>query len=293
MNETSSPVRLRPKDDKRRYVGGTARRSSVDERHPGVDYRTSISMELLDDDGGGDVDVDVHEARNDELILRLTEVERIVADAQSYLNPSPLDHASLGNSAHVSVTAPSIGGNSASDIPAHFNNHASSVGNHASANSTHFNSAPIASLDSDLKDNNESEDEDEDELASDSPLRRRRSSSAALHHPMMRRDSSFGLHSPDVLPEVAEGGQNILDILRDMREAEEEEEAEVSVCLDPDLIDLTAIPPPATPEVEETTGMEEAGVAIDPPPGVFDHNEESNGGKYSITNKKKVKNYFK
>ncbi|KAG8171702.1 hypothetical protein JTE90_019226, partial [Oedothorax gibbosus] len=121
------------------------------------------------------------------------------------------------------------------------------------------------------------DDEDKDEIVKE--IWRRRSFVA---HPMMMRDSSFGPHLPDVLhpgPEVC--GQNVLDVLRDMRE--EEEAAERVVCLDPDLIDLTSIPPPATPEVEEAeqvgSGTEPNEVPPPPPVRFFDFAEgTANGG---------------
>ncbi|XP_054722782.1 FERM and PDZ domain-containing protein 4-like [Uloborus diversus] len=217
--------------------GGLGRRLSIprtmiDERHPGIDYQSVISMELLED-SAGDVDVDVYEAKNDEVIRRVSEMNRILADVENYLCPKEDVHPSLKAADSLLLLAKN------------------------DRNDQERNRAPNEPEQPELPKEQEDEESDTDSTTpNDSPLHRSvplRNSINNGHHPVLRRDSSFGLHSPDLLPDIS-SGNNILDILRHMQSENEEEIrlpfAEGTLYLDPDIIDLTMIPPPVTPDVD-------------------------------------------
>ena len=61
--------------------------------------------------------------------------------------------------------------------------------------------------------------------------------------------TSFGLLSPDVYPNLSQAEQELMDSLKHLRsEAELKLKINNDLCIDSDMIDLTAIPPPDTPE---------------------------------------------
>lgn len=67
-----------------------------------------------------------------------------------------------------------------------------------------------------------------------------------------RSGSSFGLHSPDVYPNLVQAEHELIESLRQMQ-SEGEFNSQFSndtIYLDPDIIDLTIIPPPDTPDNE-------------------------------------------
>ncbi|GBN29692.1 FERM and PDZ domain-containing protein 4, partial [Araneus ventricosus] len=239
MNETASEpqasqdAKAFARDDSRRLK---PHRTMIDERHPGIDYQTVISMELLED-SSGDIDVDVYEAKNDEVIQRISEMNHILTEAESYLSDG--SHPELSNL--------------------------------KAADSLVLLSQPETKQDIQLKeviDEDVSPSEsDTDSTPNESPLHRSVPIRNSINtpHPMIRRDSSFGLHSPDLLPNLS-SGNNILDILKHLQAEEELPFAEETICLDPDIIDLTMIPPPVTPETE--TSMEGAS-RLETPPDAF------------------------
>ncbi|CAL1275502.1 unnamed protein product, partial [Larinioides sclopetarius] len=237
MNETASEpqasldAKAFAREDSRR-----PHRTMIDERHPGIDYQTVISMELLED-SSGDIDVDVYEAKNDEVIQRISEMNHILTEAESYLSDG--SHHELSNL--------------------------------KAADSLVLLSQPETKQAIQLKeviDEDVSPSEsDTDSTPNESPLHRSVPIRNSINtpHPMIRRDSSFGLHSPDLLPNLS-SGNNILDILKHLQAEEELPFAEETICLDPDIIDLTMIPPPVTPETE--TSMEGAS-RLETPPDAF------------------------
>lgn len=104
---------------------------------------------------------------------------------------------------------------------------------------------------------NEPSESDTDSIntPTDSPSHRseQRRLSSRQHHPVIRSCSSFGLHSPDNLPaDVKLERTNLQDIIQKLHERQLPYPfAEGTLYLDPDIIDLTMIPPPITPDQEE------------------------------------------
>ncbi|KAF8789629.1 hypothetical protein HNY73_007555 [Argiope bruennichi] len=239
MNETalesqaSQDAKAFAREDSRRLK---PHRTMIDERHPGIDYQTVISMELLED-SSGDIDVDVYEAKNDEVIQRISEMNHILTEAESYLSDG--SHAEQSNL--------------------------------KAADSLVLLSQPDSKQEIRMKEVIDEDispsESDTDSTPNESPLHRSVPIRNSINtpHPMIRRDSSFGLHSPDLLPNLS-SGNNILDILKHLQAEEELPFAEETICLDPDIIDLTMIPPPVTPETE--TSMEGAS-RLETPPDEF------------------------
>ncbi|GFS75155.1 FERM and PDZ domain-containing protein 4 [Nephila pilipes] len=241
MNETVSEAE--PVQDLKAFAHDDIRRlkphrTMIDERHPGIDYQTVISMELLED-SSGDIDVDVYEAKNDEVIQRISEMNHILTEAESYLSDgSHAEHPSLKAADSLVLLSQSENNHQAMQLK--------------------------QVLDEDISPS----ESDTDSTPNESPLHRSVPIRNSINtpHPMIRRDSSFGLHSPDLLPNI-NSGNNILDILKHLQAEEVNLPfAEETICLDPDIIDLTMIPPPVTPEMETSL---EATAGLDAPPAAF------------------------
>lgn len=229
-------------DDPRRAV---VHRNRIDERHPGIDYQSVISMELLED-SSGDIDVDIYEAKNDEVIKRLSEMNQIIVDVESYLTDK-----TVGNSLSSA--------NEQSNLKA-----ADSLLLLTQENGTN---RTIERKQIILDEEMSPSESDTDSTPNDSPLHRSIPLRNSINsgHTTLRRDSSFGLHSPDLLPNIS-SGNNILDILKHLQTEEIQLPfAEGTLYLDPDIIDLTMIPPPITPEMEN----QDITSAIDDPPTPF------------------------
>lgn len=229
-------------DDPRRSL---VHRNRIDERHPGIDYQSVISMELLED-SSGDIDVDIYEAKNEEVIRRLSEMNQIIVDVESYLtDKNTVNTLSLENE-HSNLKA------------------ADSLLLLTQENGTNRTvEKKQIILDEELSPS----ESDTDSTPNDSPLHRSIPLRNSINstHPMLRRDSSFGLHSPDLLPNIS-SGNNILDILKHLQSEEIQLPfAEGTLYLDPDIIDLTMIPPPITPETEN----QDIASALDDPPTPF------------------------
>ncbi|XP_042903053.1 FERM and PDZ domain-containing protein 4 isoform X2 [Parasteatoda tepidariorum] len=244
MNETLSQQQEQQEYKSKDLAEEDLRRNSpyrtiIDERHPGIDYQTVISMELLED-SSGDVDVDIYEAKNDEVIKRVSEMNQIISNVESYLSieHNPEEHANLKAADSLLLLAQSD------------------------------NTSKIEDIKSIIPEGEISPSEsDTDSTPNESPLHRSTPLRSSINgaHSKMRRDSSFGLHSPDLLPNLS-SGNNILDILKQLQMEENIPIAEEVICLDPDIIDLTMIPPPITPDMETRTI---AGSSPNAPPADF------------------------
>ncbi|GFR18387.1 FERM and PDZ domain-containing protein 4, partial [Trichonephila clavata] len=241
MNETLSEPE--PVQDLKAFAHDDIRRlkphrTMIDERHPGIDYQTVISMELLED-SSGDIDVDVYEAKNDEVIQRISEMNHILTEAETYLSDgSHAEHSKLKAADSLVLLSQS--------------------------ENNHQNMQLKQVIDEDISPS----ESDTDSTPNESPLHRSVPIRNSINtpHPMIRRDSSFGLHSPDLLPNI-NSGNNILDILKHLQAEEVNLPfAEETICLDPDIIDLTMIPPPVTPEMETSL---ETSSRLDAPPAEF------------------------
>lgn len=234
-------------DDPRRNI---IPRNRIDERHPGIDYQSVISMELLED-SSGDIDVDIYEAKNDEVIKRLSEMNQIIVDVESYLTDKSSANSSLSSSLYSESEH--------SQIKA-----ADSLLLLTQENEI---KKPIDRKQIILDEELSPSESDTDSTPNDSPLHRSIPLRNSINsgHTVLRRDSSFGLHSPDLLPNIS-SGNNILDLLKHLQTEEIQLPfSEGTLYLDPDIIDLTMIPPPITPELEN----QDITSTIDDPPTPF------------------------
>ncbi|RWS10540.1 FERM and PDZ domain-containing protein 4-like protein, partial [Dinothrombium tinctorium] len=66
--------------------------------------------------------------------------------------------------------------------------------------------------------------------------------------------SSFGLHSPDIIPQMnlSEAENQLIETLNQLKDSDELNLPfdDGTLCIDPDIIDLTVIPPPTSPQID-------------------------------------------
>ncbi|XP_035225334.1 uncharacterized protein LOC118197886 isoform X2 [Stegodyphus dumicola] len=247
-HEEGNMTNIHLKDDVRRTI---PHRSRIDECHPGIDYQSVISMELLED-SSGDIDVDIYEAKNDEVIKRISEMNQILVNVESYLSEKNM---------------PSMQASEFDDEQSNLKATDSLLlltQNQNDSDDNELEDKKEITVDEDVSPS----ESDTDSTPNDSPLHRSVPLRNSINsgHPMLRRDSSFGLHSPDLLPNIS-SGNNILDILKHMQSEEIQLPfAEGTLYLDPDIIDLTMIPPPITPDTES---QDITGSPLDAPPTPF------------------------
>ncbi|XP_071744367.1 uncharacterized protein [Lepeophtheirus salmonis] len=204
------------------------------------------------------------EKRTNETLERLTEMKELVADAEEYLTDttdsrnndselSPTNYGKLKHSDSLILLAQNIGdGKGGYYVPS--NN---------SANEAVNKSILLSSNKSPLKDVLLMSCKDSDsEASTPTPSPARFSTTSAGTVPpapppppssasrLKPSDSSFGLHSPDNFPlgfdPKEENG--VRDLLKKLKTNSKEDFASGNLVLDPDLIDLTMIPPPMTPD---------------------------------------------
>ncbi|XP_076319546.1 uncharacterized protein LOC143230239 isoform X2 [Tachypleus tridentatus] len=204
----------------------------------GFDFQSVVSMELLEEDND-DIDLTLFEAKNEEVIHRVSEMNRIVHDAEHYLSGDlPAENE---QPVKVQVEKPSV--------------HLRAVDSllFLSQLDEEVDDSPTTSPQS-IKDKNpdivsQSESEsDSQSTPGNSPLHRHphiRNSTGGCSR-SQRTGSSFGLHSPDMDTE----NQKLISMLTQLQSSSDSPLpfAEGTLYLDPDIIDLTMIPPPVTPE---------------------------------------------
>ncbi|XP_039287999.1 uncharacterized protein LOC111046332 isoform X3 [Nilaparvata lugens] len=197
----------------------------------GIDMQSVVSMEILESDPA------FVEAHNEEVMRRVAEMQELVQNSEQYLTRQHQRESSDSEGSHISSQD--------SDAPGQLK-HSDSL---LLLNQVGQNPVPENLTEAvqglDLSVETES-DTDSVSTPSNSPSHKN-------HHGKNRdSDSSFGLHSPDNL--VPGAGQ---EALQELWKRLQEETASLglevgggSLYLDPDIIDLTLLPPPITPEKE-------------------------------------------
>lgn len=187
----------------------------------GIDFHSVVSMEILERDG-------YIEAHNPEVMRRVAEMQAMVESSEEYLSK----HQREGSDSHLSVDC---------DTPAPLK-HSDSLllltqGQKEIEECVNeaFNSLDVGDTESDT-----------DSLTT-SP-----SHNSIAKNPNRDSDSSFGLHSPDTLSTY----EALQEVWKKVQETGNYELPGATLCLDPDIIDLTLLPPPATPD-KITVGAEE------------------------------------
>lgn len=224
----------------------------------GFDYSSVVSFEVLEAVGTNNSDNNdssMIEAKNEEVIKRVSEMEAMVHDAENYL--STMETSPSGDECSKSTDTPRSSDSLESE------------GTLKPADSLTLLTQDLENEEMSLQqvidkigeNNAEAEpsesDTDSHSTPSDSPSRRVPNGSATNKS---KRDSSFGLHSPDNLLPIGMETEDsqIQDILQKIQNGNGEGSqlqlpltfSDGSLYLDPDIIDLTMIPPPITPDKE-------------------------------------------
>ncbi|CAG7827581.1 unnamed protein product [Allacma fusca] len=241
----------------------------------GFDLQSVVSMEILEsNDNDRSSTQEFRRKPNDERALkRVAEMKQLVEDAENYLT----DHESADTLSLRSSLSQTDSDVSSSTAAAH------SAAQAAVGQLKHSDSLLLLSQDAGdtqlteavniavehiramTMGETEPSESDTDSICTptESPSRR------PIIRPMLKTsDSSFGLHSPDTFPNGTYRGQDFQEILRKLQEEHSlpYNFAEGTLYLDPDIIDLTMIPPPITPEEE---GFKQLPNPLSTPPTPF------------------------
>ncbi|KAH8025663.1 hypothetical protein HPB51_010747 [Rhipicephalus microplus] len=225
----------------------------------------SVKFDIMDDDDEEEEEEPVVlEVKNEEVLRRVSEMRRMVADAESYLsdgnrpaNQPPLPANESTSSEEREAGGPTIRAADSlllltqlDDVSEALNEVAAMAPDEAASES----------------------DTDSFSTPTQSPLHRT-SRLAATTEPSApnkrgRSGSSFGLHSPDMLPGIGSGDRDLLELLKQLQSNPDIQLPfdEGTLYLDPDIIDLTMIPPPMTPDAD---AMGDVPGTLDVPPMPF------------------------
>ena len=240
----------------------------------GFDMPSVVSMEILESQAPSQ-SADCSEARNDAVIQRVSELKRLVEDAEQYLtggNGEGDRHSRVSDVDTSSVLSDlSQLSKTESDLSSAYGRlrHSDSLlllTQGQKQLSLPDNSTVI------LDSNEHASSSDTDSVntpnvtPTHSPSQRPKSAEKNNSRPpsmLKPSDSSFGLHSPDVLPSKGED-KDLEGLLRRLQDDPNLPFpfAEGTLYLDPDIIDLTMIPPPITPEED---GMKFPAALNEPP----------------------------
>lgn len=225
----------------------------------------SVKFDIMDDDDEEEEEEPVVlEVKNEEVLRRVSEMRRMVADAESYLSDSnrppnrpPLPANESTSSDERETAGPTIRAADSlllltqlDDVSEALNEVAAMAPDEAASES----------------------DTDSFSTPTQSPLHRT-SRLIATTEPSApnkrgRSGSSFGLHSPDMLPGIGSGDRDLLELLKQLQSNPDIQLPfdEGTLYLDPDIIDLTMIPPPMTPDAD---AMGDVPGTLDVPPMPF------------------------
>lgn len=192
----------------------------------GIDLHSIMSMELLEEeneveDSTSAADIMQRiEIKSSDVISRVTEMSKIVSDAHLYLQKDETGERGSGDLGLKS-------NDSLLFIPRHDANE-------------EFRCSPSADM---MPSESEAES-----TPTNSPTHVPTEDPEALK----KMCSSFGLHSPHVLMSSLQEteSEDIEELLRQLQTSTSLPFEEDSLCLDPDIIDLTIIPPPASDDVD-------------------------------------------
>ncbi|XP_063233819.1 uncharacterized protein LOC134537383 isoform X2 [Bacillus rossius redtenbacheri] len=228
----------------------------ADGRKHALDVQGVVSMELLE------TDVAYIEAKNEEVMRRVAEMQELVSSSEQYLTQQQQQQLRLirerdreesdSESSHISSLD--------SDLPGQLK-HSDSLLLLTQGQKLLTDAVNEVVSCIDLGETEPSES-DTDSMSTPTNSPSHRASSGKDHASVLKpSDSSFGLHSPDNLLPVGfrPSERNIQDLLKKLQEETTlpYNFAEGTLYLDPDIIDLTMIPPPITPD--------EDGVYVLPP----------------------------
>lgn len=229
-----------------------------------TDYRNITAIEMLEDTND-DIDLNLFEAKNDEVIRRISEMNKIVNDAEIYLSDDKdelKDSEDQENERREEIENVEVQSQlKAADsllLLTQIDDDSIETGINITEVRNIVENEEISPSESDAESTS-----NDSPLHHSTPLR----NSIEAHSHSRRRGSSFGLHSPDLLPGIDTTNQHIIDMLRQLQSCSDLQLpfAEGTLYLDPDIIDLTMIPPPITPE----SGLDNVPYHLDHPPTPF------------------------
>lgn len=199
------------------------------------DLQSVVSMEILESG--------IVEAKNDEVLRRVQEMQMLVENSEKYLT----EQERLNSTCEWQETSVDIESDG-EEVPGILKHSDSlllltKVNNATTTETRHFANAAIEVLRSEL--NQSESDNDSIYTPHNSPRHK------FLENGDDNKSSrlSFGLHSPDTTSKD-DDFKNYLQRMREMRnnESTDVENLEDLYVFDPDIIDLTLLPPPATPD---------------------------------------------
>lgn len=210
------------------------------------DLQSVVSMEILESG--------IVEAKNEEVLRRVQEMQQLVENSEKYLTEQQnLERLnSLCEWQETSVDIESDNESTGEDAPGKLKHSDSLLLLTKTSNATFetrhvFTNAAIEVLRSEL---NQSESDNDSVYTPHNSPRHKFMENGTENGKSSRL--SFGLHSPDNAPNKDEDFKNYLQRMRDMRNNEsttsDVDNIEDLYVFDPDIIDLTLIPPPATPD---------------------------------------------
>ncbi|XP_025410500.1 FERM and PDZ domain-containing protein 4 isoform X3 [Sipha flava] len=225
----------------------------------GIDVQSVVSMEILESDNN------FIETRNEEVLRRVAEMQELVENSEQYLNRHQRE-SSDSDGSHIS----SDGSVSLPPPPTNLGQlkHSDSLLLLAQKGTEDSITAAVQALNlGDLESDTESIN-----TPSTSPSHRGRNSN---------RDSdiSFGLHSPEGL--AASSGHEALQELWKNLQEDNRSLPRSSLYLEPDLIDLTLIPPPTDAAKLNQTNGSNTGSQCSLPPTLFaDYDHQHNTDRF-------------
>lgn len=210
------------------------------------DLQSVVSMEILESG--------IVEAKNEEVLRRVQEMQLLVENSEKYLTEQQ-NLERLNSSCEWQETSVDIESDNESmgeEVPGKLK-HSDSLllltkASNASTETRHvFANAAIEVLRSEL---NQSESDNDSLYTPHNSPRHKFMENGSGDNKSSRL--SFGLHSPDTASSKDEDFKNYLQRIREMRNSEnatsDVENIEDLYVFDPDIIDLTLLPPPATPD---------------------------------------------
>ncbi|XP_060836556.1 FERM and PDZ domain-containing protein 4 isoform X1 [Rhopalosiphum padi] len=225
----------------------------------GIDVQSVVSMEILESENS------FVETHNEEVLRRVAEMQELVENSEQYLNRHQRE-SSDSDGSHIS----SDGSVSLPPPPTNLGQlkHSDSLLLLAQKGTEDSITAAVQALNlGDLESDTESIN-----TPSTSPSHRERNSN---------RDSdiSFGLHSPEGL--AASSGHEALQELWKNLQEDNRSLPRSSLYLEPDLIDLTLIPPPIEEAKINQTNGSNAGSQCSLPPTLFaDYDHQQNADRF-------------
>lgn len=218
-----------------------------------------VKFDIMGDEDEDDEELCIVETKNDQVLRRVSEMRRIVADAESYLSDGRFGPGDVPGSVEDGETPEESEGGS------------EAKGRIRAADSLLLltqlddvqeavNDVAVGAVSGDATEIEEASPSESDTdsfgTPNQSPLHRTSRLAGAVEaappRPRARSGSSFGLHSPDVLPGLGSGDKELLELLKQLQSNPDIQLpfAEGTLYLDPDIIDLTMIPPPMTPDAD-------------------------------------------